>query len=180
MKKILTILFLIQLSWLKAYSCECGWKSVRETFKSSDLVIKGKVLSIDTAYVFETEVFEKLKKDSTAETFSTLWLRSIRLEVKKVYKGQKVAQEIRILTPIESAGTCFFHFDIGETYILYTSPQAGFLEDTKAEDEVLNRTGSMPKVPIVFKEELQYTDACMRAQRFSKTEEQQLVFLKLR
>jgi hypothetical protein len=126
-KLILTTILLI--FWEQGYACKCnGPGTVKESFKSSELIIYGKVVRRDTVVLSKTinegeakEVRARLKDEKQRlQDFEMTYVLRIELEIIEKFKGDRVRKSIVIYTPLLSA-SCGYRFEEGKEYIVYAS-----------------------------------------------------------
>jgi hypothetical protein len=94
LKYILTILMLAL--FVSGYACKCGGPgTVAKSYKTTDLIVYGKVISIDTVLLPETVtkedakgVEEKLKGDEPKlKYFKVTYVIKVGFQIFKKYKG---------------------------------------------------------------------------------------------
>jgi len=94
------------------FGCSCiGKKTVKESFKESDLVFKGEAVSKE-----EIIVYRKLVGTDSSIKF---YFYKYTFEVKIVYKGKVKLSTIQIITGI-GKGDCGSKFVVGREYIVYS------------------------------------------------------------
>jgi hypothetical protein len=113
----------------QSYACKCnGPGTVKESFKSSELIVYGKVISKDTVILSETikeedakEVRERLKDSKQKlQYFEMTYVLKYELEIIEKYKGNALRKKIVIYTPLLKA-SCGYRFEKGKEYLVYAS-----------------------------------------------------------
>lgn len=121
-KKLYFLLITMFFIPLLLYPCRCNEVTVEEAVEYSDIVIKGKVLSVTKFRDYEGQ---GLKIDTTGldedfkryKSFAPLFLVSLKVE--NVYKGENVSDTISIITPVQSRTCGYQHFETGIDMIIY-------------------------------------------------------------
>jgi hypothetical protein len=170
LKFILTTL-LLGLFW-QGYSCKCGGPgTVKESFASTDLIVHGKVISIDTVLLPETikevevkGIKERLKNDKRKlQDFEMTHVLKIGFEIIEKYKGSSHPKKVVIYTPLHSA-TCGYRFKKGKEYIVYASTKNFFALTFQNENETTR----------LEKENTFWTIHCTRTAEYAKSEAAEL------
>jgi hypothetical protein len=119
MKQFILILLFTYLS-IPSKACSCIGESTAENeIKKSEIVVLGKVNSIERVYIKFKNLDDFEKIDST---LSGLFLNKISFQVTSIFKGKRSMKNITIYTGI-GGGDCGFYFKKGLEYILYASKQ---------------------------------------------------------
>jgi len=174
LKFILTIIILGLFG--QGYACKCGGPgTVKESFKSTDLIVYGKVISIDTVVLPETikkgdvvRVKESLKSDKQKlEYFEMTFVLKTEFEIIEKYKGNSHPKTIVIYTPMLSA-TCGYRFKKGEEYIVYASTKnfLAFMFQKGNETKRFEKNNTF------------WTTHCTRTTEYAKLEADELRLLK--
>ena len=161
--------------FVTGYACKCGGPgTVKESYETTDLIIYGRVASIDTVLLSETvteedakEVEEKLRGDQMLQYFKGTYVLRIGFEIVEKYKGQSDPAKAIIYTPWQRSA-CGFSFKKGKEYILYASTRNSFAFIFQKENEG----------KIFKKENTFWTTRCTRTAEYSKQEAEELSLLK--
>lgn len=157
-------------------ACKCGGPgTVQESFKSTELIVYGKVISKDTIRFSETireqnvsEVREGLKDDKQLlQLFDMTYVLKLELEIIEKYKGKSFQKKVTIYTPLHSA-SCGFRFQKDEQYIVYASSKnsMNFLFQNKGGNKVHEKENTF------------WTTHCTRTTTYAKLEADELRTLK--
>lgn len=173
--KVIIILFILCLSEY-AYACKCGGSlTVVESFKSTSLIVHGKVLSKELVPFTETvqsdkvkSIEERIKSDQRKlELFRSNYVYKVTLEVIENFKGSTKGHVITVFTTATSA-SCGYRFEVGREYLLYgirrDSLTGLFLGQNDQEE--------------VEKENTYWTNHCTRTTTYDKLEADTLRKLK--
>jgi hypothetical protein len=159
------------------YACKCGEKgTIKESFKYTDLIIYGKVLSKEIVSFEEAikkdktkDVKEKLKIDTIRlKRFESYRIYKLKLEVIKGYKGGEGKDTVTIFTTMNSA-SCGYKFQDDKTYIIYASKRSnvdGFIFAESDKNKGLER------------ENTYWTTICTRTTEYNKLEDDGLTGLR--
>lgn len=170
LKFILSIFIILLTS--QSYACKCeGPATVKESFKSAELIVYGKVVKKDTVLFSETiekegvnQVKEWLKDDKQKLfMFEMTKVIKVQLQIVEMFKGNPTAETVVIYTPLLSA-SCGYRFENGTEYIIYASKK-NFLD-------VFFNTGDRSK------ENTFWTTHCTRTTAYKKLEADELRTLK--
>jgi hypothetical protein len=160
----------------RSYACKCnGPGTVKESFKSSELIIYGKVISRDTVVLSETinegdakEVRARLNDDKQQlQYFEMTYVLKIELEIIEKFKGDSVRKSIVIYTPLLSA-SCGYRFEKGKEYIVYASKNnfLSFLFKKEYENKRYKKDNAY------------WTSHCTRTTEYTKLEADELKVLR--
>lgn len=140
----------------KACNCE-GVLSVKEALKSSDVVLKGTVLSRTVSLTHE-ELGLMIKGDATSSDFvKSIPFAVYRMKVDTHFKGGKSYDTVTIVTAVNGAG-CGVLFTIGKEWIVYAN----------SVDEAHSTNGAKL---FTNKADVFFTNQCTRTTEWSKEEE---------
>ena len=173
MKKYYFLLILLFTSPLLLYPCRCREVSAMEGVKNSDIVFKGRILSVVRTSKYEDA---GLKVDTTGlddmakqmKSYAPLYVVLVKAE--RVYKGKNVSDTIKILTPVASMTCGYRYFEEGDDCIIYaTSEHVPFLLGA-------NSLTSVIPMPRVYPEQGMYwTNHCTRTQQWNREEEEEII-----
>jgi len=160
----------------QVHACKCGGPgTIKESFKSTDLIVYGKVRKIDTVALSETikeedvkEIKERLRDDKQKlEYFEMNYVLKIEFDVNEKFKGKNSLKKIVIYTPMMSA-TCGYRFKINKEYIVYASTKnfLTFMFQKEKENKNIERENTF------------WTNHCTRTTEYSKLEADELGLLK--
>ncbi len=175
-KLILTTILLTLCG--QSFACKCNERgTVKESCKSSELIIHGKVISKDTVVLSETineedakEVRARLKDDKEKlQYFEMTYVLKVELEITENFKGDSIRKTIIIYTPLLSA-SCGYRFEKGKEYIVYASKNnfLSFLFKKERENKKYKQNN-------VF-----WTSHCTRTTEYTKLEADELKLLKIK
>ncbi len=174
LKLILTIILSIVIGYV--YGCKCGGPgTIKESFKYTDLIIYGKVLSKKVVRYEESIKLDKIK--DIKEKLDTLKLKyfessniyKIEMEVIKNYKGENLKDTITIFTSMFSA-SCGYNFQNDKTYIIYASKKCDLSVFFLPESE---------RNKGVEKKDTYWTNICTRTTEFNKLEDEELTSIEM-
>lgn len=129
-RRILLIIyayFIIMNSSYAVFACSCiGEESVKAAFRKYDVIVVGRVISIDniTMQVKNDPIQERHQAKLKVFNFH---FKKVTIEVRKIYKGKIKTEIIEIITG-QGRGDCGFPFQIGETYLIYSSFENTYFE----------------------------------------------------
>lgn len=175
MLKYLVTIILLGL-FTTTYACKCGGVgTVTESYKATDLIVHGKVVTIDTVLLPETvteddarRIEENLMNDKKGlQYFKMTYVLKIGFEIVTKYKGRSDPKKVVIYTPVLS-GTCGYRFKKDKEYIVYASTR-NFLDFFFQEEN---------ETKIFEKENAFWTTHCTRTAEYSKQEAAELNLLK--
>lgn len=163
----------VLISFVESYACKCETPAtVGEGYTRSDVIVSGKVLTIDTVFLYQTvsaedaiEVRARLN-DENRQFFEKLSILKVQFEITEVFKGS-VTGSIIIYTPLMSA-TCGYRFKAAGRYIVYGSA-ANFLAGIIADGEgskAYHTAGAF------------WTNTCTRTAGYDFREAEQLTILR--
>lgn len=114
-KLVLLSAFLLFLSIIKVNACSCSRVGIIKNQKQSDVVFKGKVINVNELVTIET--YPRSEEEFEYRRYEFLF------EVKSLYKGRRKFNNTEKLTIITTGGgaDCGSWFDLGETYLVYSS-----------------------------------------------------------
>ena len=155
-----------------SYACKCGGPgTVKESYKSTDLVVYGRVITKDTISLSETiknedvnKVKDGLKDDKQKlQRFEMTYVVKVELEIMEKFKGEIHQKTVVIYTPLLSA-TCGFRFEKGSDYIIYASKTnlLTFLFQKESENNRLEKENTF------------WTNHCTRTTQYVKLEADEL------
>ena len=149
-----SISFAILCSFLcsKSYSCSCSLRTQHEEIQQSDLIIRAKVISIDTITVVDSLLIDKYKttEDRLAHARRQLLIKVI---VQNKYKGSLNDRITNIITGL-GGGDCGYPFSINQDYLIYSG---------KSHFKKVVRQAFNKQVSFSFSDLLCYeTSSCMR------------------
>lgn len=137
MKRLLITIFL--LSVIPSFGCRCITNTVnQELVNFSDIIVKGRVMSIEYVDRVDTETGEESR------------LMKVKFLVNSIYKGSELSEIIEVYTD-ENDETCGVNFQEGRSYILlgYYSEHIGTINGENMFDVL-------------------FTSRCMLTQLYSK------------
>lgn len=125
------IAFLLLFFFYHIYStsaCICdATKTVKDAFKSSDLIVHAKVLKLE--FVTYDQTVNDLKLDSLCKEIENYPLRmelyhneiitKVEIEVLKVFKGKLSTKNIVFFTPKSHTSCGFTAFAVGSDFLIY-------------------------------------------------------------
>ncbi|HYD90332.1 MAG TPA: hypothetical protein VEA37_02465 [Flavobacterium sp.] len=159
-----------------SYACKCnGPATVKESFKSSEVIVYGTVISADTVLLSETvkekdakEVKARLKSDKQKlRHFERTYVLKIELETIEKYKGDNLRKRVVIYTPLLGA-SCGYRFEQGKEYIVYGSKN-NFLDFLFKKERKNKR---------YEKDNAFWTSHCTRTAEYIKSEADELKLLR--
>jgi hypothetical protein len=112
---VLTSLIALCLSY-DSLACTCsGIPSVNESIEQSDIIVSGKVISID--YVNSIKDLSLFQNRIGTLHMTEIQMKVVKLILDHNYQGWTISDTVTIVTPaFESA--CGFNFEIGKRYIV--------------------------------------------------------------
>jgi hypothetical protein len=131
MKFTLLLIFLFSVRLATACDCDTA-PTVVESYKYSDLIFVGEVLSVEPFDLTEIESLNKL---------SQIYSKQVtRFKISQVIKGNKCF-EVDIITGL-GGGDCGFDFKKGSSYLIYAHEEGLFTEkdDNRLETDICDRT----------------------------------------
>ncbi len=172
MKRILTILgFLIfGLTSKTALACSCvGQNTVKDEYRSSDIVISGQVISTTKEYFPDSASIKEMvalgiPADKLDKRLNGHYLTKVLIKVETVFKGQTTSDTLTIYTGM-GGGDCGFRFKIDQKYIVYG--------DTKSPFGGSSKDKNFPNGQNVC-----WTNICTRTQEHNQTEINELEKIK--
>jgi hypothetical protein len=155
-----------------SYACKCGGPgTVEESYKSTDLIVYGRVITKDTVVLSETIKNEDVKKikdglkddKQKLQQFEMTYVVKVELEIIENFKGEIHQKTVVIYTPLLSA-TCGFRFEKGKDYIIYASKRnfLTFLFQKENENKRFENENTF------------WTTHCMRTTEYVKLEADEL------
>jgi len=111
------------LTSFSSFACKCkATKTIKEEYKSVDFVLVGKILSIDTISVLDSNLIASPTYNRIVHELPRQSIQVVhyKLELTKTYKGVITKKLINIYSA-PSDETCGFIFTVGNSYIVYGS-----------------------------------------------------------
>jgi hypothetical protein len=117
--------FITMNTGIAVFACSCiGEESVKTAFRKYDVIVTGKVLNIENMSVQDNK---DLYPDNRKSRVFNFHFKKVTLEVMELYKG-KIKKEIIEITTGQGRGDCGFPFQLGETYLIYSSFENTYFE----------------------------------------------------
>ena len=109
------------------FACNCiGEESVKAAFRKYDIIVVGRVMSIDNITMQVKNDLIQDRHQAKLRVFN-FHFKKVTLEVRKIYKGKIKTGIVEIITG-QGRGDCGFPFQIGETYLIYSSFENTYFE----------------------------------------------------
>ena len=164
MRISVTLLIFLTIGIQTAKACRCKVADVKTEFKSTDVIVHGKVLSktsvphSSTLTSEELEEFrEKFKSDAIKlATLDSEALLKIELEVIELYKGKGLHKKIVVYTNWYGTSCGFSGFKVGDEFLTYMNFQSTHKRDDKNNNQEL------------------WTSSCTRTKKYDKSEHEKL------
>ena len=103
MLKRIAFIFIILTNFSKiSFCCDCGPISIKQGIESSDIVVKGEIISKEVITNYKTGYKEA----------------RFKMVVLEKYKANLTADTFTIITNVDG-GMCGYKFEIGQKYIVY-------------------------------------------------------------
>lgn len=143
-------------------ACSCiGESTVEGAYKSSDIIISGKVIRItdeylpDSANIKET-IASGIPADELDMRQYRYYLKKVLIKVETVFKGQASIDTLTIYTG-RGSGDCGYRFKADQNYIIYGEMESYLAGTSKNQD--------FPHGQNVY-----WTNICMRTQEYNRNE----------
>ena len=149
MNSLLLLLFLISEPD-DSLQCVCYPKSLNESFHSSDIILIGRVLKIDTAKLFDKELPKGTFREGNLA----------RVEVRRMIKGALTSDTLSIMTG-NGFADCGYVFKVNTNYLIYATKKDYILIDSTDYDRlqfvttpriILTTTNCDRTTPLIAKE----------------------------
>jgi hypothetical protein len=115
---ILTIAFVLVFS-ITAFSCTCGTDRNRDDWQKIDLLIRGKVILIDTLITVDTIKFKAvIKSRKDYDVYNLLQLK-VYVVASRVYRGTLSTNDTALIATGTGEGDCGFEFRLNQEYIVW-------------------------------------------------------------
>lgn len=171
-KHTITILAVSLLAFFQTEisACTCIGKDKQTTeseFSISDLVVKGKIISITDFDYYDTVgyVAAGLRFDAEKTSYMIHRYKLFTYIIDKKFKSAQTASDtIRIITGY-SDGDCGYEFEIGKEYIVYAETWKEKAITVQHRKRKLKRKISQITIPNTF-----YTDICRLTQELNQNE----------
>lgn len=131
MIKLLSIIGIILIGIKGSWACKCEEpESVEESFRFSDAVFHGKVVSlsfVSYSKTIETTFADSIRRkldEKKLNLFDSDFILKVEFEITKCYKGNFIGDTITIYTTRTSASCGYQGFEIGKDYIVYGSKKS--------------------------------------------------------
>ena len=171
MTKSLFILYFLIFSYQAIFACKCeSVDDIKREFKSTDVVVHGKVISKEYVTFMNTLNKKGLKKINSKsvldkdkkELLNNENILKIEIEVFYIYKGKRLKKNIFIYTSRNSATCGYKDFIVGQEYQVYLSKDCYFgFNHKKANLDASSYNGY-------------WTNICTRTKQFSLEEDKEL------
>ena len=160
--KIQLIIICLVLVRFNGLACGCiGESSVQTEYKSSDLVVIGKVIDVKTIKIWSDTTFAIWKYNPEIDTISFeqykfeeqlngIHMLEYSVVIEKSYKGANINDTLKIWTGY-GHGDCGFQFSIGKKYLIYAQ------DEYKVEYTIKKLGRSKKELHGIFR-----TDICSR------------------
>jgi hypothetical protein len=171
MTKYLFILYFLTIGYQFIFACKCeSIDDIKTEFNSTDVVVRGKVISkeyVDFISTLNKKGLKKINSNNALDKDKKELLRNvdilkIEIEVLYIYKGKRLRKNIIIYTSRHS-GTCGYKdFKVGQEYQVYLSKDCYFgfnYNHANLDDSSYNGY---------------WTNICTRTKQFSSEEDKQL------
>lgn len=171
MTKYIFILYFLIFSYQPIFACKCeSVDDIKTEFKSTDVVVHGKVISKKYVTFMNTLNKKGLKKINSKnvldkdkkELLKNKNILKIKIEVLYTYKGKRLKKNIFIYTSRNSATCGYKDFKVGQEYQVYLSKKCYFAFIYKNADLDSSSYNSY------------WTNVCTRTKHFSLEEDEKL------
>lgn len=171
MTKHIFILYFLIFSFQSIFACKCETiGDVKSEFKSTDIIVHGKVISKQNVTFTSTLNKKGLKKINSKnaldkdkkELLKNEDILKIEIEVLYTYKGKKLKKSIFIYTSRNSGACGYKDFKVGQEYQVYLFKDCYFgFNYKKANLDASSYNGY-------------WTNVCTRTKHFSSEEDKEL------
>ena len=151
-------------------ACSCaGESTVEGEFKSSDIVLSGKVINSINEWVPDSSEIKYMTEfgisiDSLDKRLIGQYFRKVQILIETLYKGKVNNDTLTIYTGM-GGGDCGYHFNVGQKYILYADSDSYFAS--------FNKDQEFPDGENIY-----WTNICSRTQEYNRKEANTLEKLK--
>ena len=171
MTKYIFILYFLIFNYQSVFACKCeSVDDIKTEFNSTDVIVRGKVISKEYVTFISTLNKKGLKKinsnnaldNDKKELLKNKDILKIEIEVLYTYKGKKIKKNIIIYTSRLSGACGYRGFNLGEEYQVYLSKNCyfGFIYKNESLDNS-SYNGY-------------WTNICTRTSQFSSEEDRNL------
>ena len=135
MLKYIFILYFLIFSYQPVFACKCeSIDDIKSEFKSTDVVVHGKVISKEHVTFTSTLNKKGLKKINSKnvldkdkrEILKNPDILKIEMKILYIYKGKRLKKSIFIYTSRHSAACGYKDFKVGQEYQVYLSKDCYF------------------------------------------------------
>lgn len=171
MTKYIFILYFLIFDYQSVFACKCeSIDDIKTEFNSTDVIVRGKVISKEYVTFISTlnkKGLKKINSNNALDNDKKEFLKNedilrIEIEVLYTYKGKRLRKNIIIYTNRYSGACGYKDFKVGEEYQVYLSKDCYFgFNYKKANLDASSYNGF-------------WTNICTRTKQFSLEEDKEL------